>query len=157
MKERLRIPKRVTIETIYACNYKCVFCPHGDPDIVNSPNGRKRGLMSMDTYRSILDNLAPYNSEIEMLSPFGLGEPTMDPHIVERIKYAKELGYRGVGFATNAEKLNEELQRNLLESGIDTVIFSIDGYKKETHERLRKGSTFENVIRNAESMIEIRN
>ena len=44
-----------------------------------------------------------------------------------------------------------------MEAGIDAIIFSIDGYKKETHESLRKGAKFENVISNVKSVIRMRN
>ncbi len=145
------IPKRVTIETIFGCNASCIMCP------IDHPTKRKKGTMKMDLYKNIIDSLVPYKAHIEMMDLFGLGEPLLDPHIFERVRYVKERGFKNIGFSTNADLLNVEKQKLLLESGIDTVIFSIDGIKKETHEYIRRNVDFDRVVANCESIIRMRN
>ena len=49
--------------------------------------------------------------------------------------------------------MNKEKQDKILESGLDTVIFTIDGAKKEIHEPIIKGTNFERVVKNAKSII----
>ena len=151
MGEELSIPRRVTIETLYGCNYECVFCP------ISLPSKRKNSLMTMDMYKHIIDDLRPYAGKIEILSLFGLGEPLLDKYIFDRVKYAKDAEFPNVGFNTNAEILDEVRQKKLLDSGIDAVSFSIDGINKETHEKLRRGSHYDRVISNTMSTIEMRN
>jgi radical SAM protein with 4Fe4S-binding SPASM domain len=53
--------------------------------------------------------------------------------------------------------LDENRQNNLLKSGLDTVIFSIDGCTKNTHEDIRKGVNFDRVVANAANIIKKRN
>ncbi len=150
-KQTLLIPKRVTIETIFGCNANCVMCP------INLPTKRKKGIMPVDMFENIIDSLVPYKEHLQMMDLYCLGEPLLDPHIFERIRYVKGKGFRNLGIATNADLLNAEKQRLLLESGVDTVLFSIDGAKKETHESIRRGVTFERVVENCRSIIKMRN
>jgi sulfatase maturation enzyme AslB (radical SAM superfamily) len=145
------IPKRLQIETIFGCNASCVMCP------INMPTKRKKGIMPLTMSEYILDELSPYTDQIEKLDFFFLGEPLLDPYIFERIKYAKKKGFRNIAISTNASILDRPKQIKLLESKIDTVIFSIDGVEKVTYERIRKGLNFEQVVKNCKSIIKKRN
>ena len=149
--QKLLIPKRVTIETIYGCNAKCGMCP------IQLPPKRKKGIMPLGMFKGIIDSLVPYKEHFGMMDLYGLGEPLLDPYIFDRVKYAKEKSFSNIGFSTNADLLDFEKQKLVLESGIDTVIFSIDGIKKETHEGIRVGVNFERVIENCLSIIKMRN
>ena len=151
MKNKLRIPKRIQLETFYGCNAKCVMC------VMSLPPTRKKGIMPVEMSKYILDELSPYTSQIDKLDLFALGEPLLDPYIFQRIKYAKEKGFRNIAISTNADLLDKEKQKKLLETGIDTVLFSIDGVKKETHEKIRRGVNFERVVGNCQSIIKMRN
>lgn len=149
--DKLLFPKRVTIETIFGCNCKCLMCP------IDFPTERKKGVMPLDMFKDIVDSLTPYKDKLEMMDFCGLGEPLLDPHIFERIKYVKDKGFRNLGMSTNANLMDDEKQDLLLESGIDTLIFSIDGIKKETHEKIRRGAKFDLVVANCLSIIQKRN
>jgi len=110
----------------------------------------------MDLFNYIIDSLYPFQADIERMNLFGLGEPLLDPQIFFRIGYAKQNGFRNIAISTNGKSLNERRRHLLLESEIDTVIFSIDGAKKETHEKIRHGSHFEEIVENVEKVIQLR-
>ena len=150
MKNKLLIPKRLTIETIFGCNANCTMC------VINLPTKRKKGIMPLEMSKYILDECSPYVDQINQLDFFGLGEPLLDPYLFERIKYAKEKGFRNIAISTNADLLDKEKQKKLLETGIDTILFSIDGVKKETHEKIRRGVKFERVVDNCQGIIRMR-
>lgn len=147
----LRIPKRLQIETIFGCNARCVMCA------VSLPVTRKTGVMPPDLFWNIIDSLSPYSKRIEKVDLFGLGEPLLDQHIFEKIRYVKEKGFQNLAISTNADLLNTEKQLSLLETGIETVILSIDGVKKDTHENIRRGVKFERVVDNCQNIIRVRN
>jgi len=149
-KKSLRIPKRLQIETIYNCNARCVMCA------TSFPAAREKGLMTMELFKSIVDRMAPYSQQIEKVDLFGLGEPLLDPHIFERLAYTRLKGFRNLAISTNADLLDRRKSEDLLKSGVETVIFSIDGVKKETHENIRKGVNFERVVENCERTIKLR-
>lgn len=149
-RQNIRIPKRLQLETVYGCNAKCGMCA------ISLPPTRKIGPMPIEISTRILDEFAPYCDRIEKVDLFGLGEPLLDPFLFDRIKYAKEKGFRSVAISTNADLLNPEKQKKLLDSGIDAVIFSIDGIKKETHEGIRRNVKFERVVQNCIDTIRMR-
>jgi sulfatase maturation enzyme AslB (radical SAM superfamily) len=112
--------------------------------------------MKESLFRSVVDSLAPYAKKIKKVDLFGMGEPLLDPAIFDRISYMKELGFHDLAISTNADLLTKERQQALLGTGIETVIFSIDGATKKTHEKIRAGTTFEKVKANCESTIRMR-
>ena len=151
-KRRLFLfPRRATIETIFGCNCHCRMCP------IDLPTTREKAVMPMELFTGIIDSLVPHKEHFEMMDLFGMGEPLLDPHIMERLKYVKAKGFKNVAFATNVDLLDADKQQRLLETGIDTVLFGIDGIDKETHEQIRRGATFERVVSNALAMIKRRN
>ena len=61
---------------------------------------------------------------------------------------------------TNATNLSEKVARNLIESGLDVMIYSFDGGTKETYEKMRPGrfkkNKFENVYKNIVNFSKLR-
>jgi len=141
------IPKRLTIETIYGCNASCVICP------IDIPAPRRKGLMPVATSVRVLDALAPWSAQIEKVDFFGLGEPLLDPHLFGRIRHAKARGFRNIAISTNCELLTPAKLDELLQSGIDTVICSIDGVSATTHENIHRGTHFAKLVENCERAI----
>ncbi|MBI1975602.1 MAG: SPASM domain-containing protein [Candidatus Vogelbacteria bacterium] len=123
---------------------------------IDAPTTRKKSVMEMELFEKILRDLAPYRETIEVLDLFGLGEPLLDPKICGRIRLAKEAGFKNVGISTNADILNDYRRLRLLRSGVDTVIISIDGATKETHEAIRRGSRFDRTVSNTIALIDAR-
>jgi len=150
LETKLRIPRRLQLETFYGCNAKCIMCA------ISLPPTRKVGMMPIAMSNYVFDEFAPYVDQIDKVDLFGLGEPMLDKLLFDRIVYAKNKGYRNIAISTNAERLDKEEQRRLLDSGIDTVIFSIDGFKKKTHEDIRRNLNFERVVENCHSTIRMR-
>ncbi len=140
-------PKRLSIETIYGCNASCIMCP------IDMSSPRKKGVMPVELSDKIFEELAPYTGLIEKVDLFGLGEPLLDPHLISRIIKAKSLGFQNIAISTNAELLNAEKRRSLLDEGIDTVIFSIDGIRAATHEGIRLKLHFPKIMENCAAMI----
>src|SRR3989338_2197187 len=145
------LPKRIQIEVAYGCNADCIMCP------VHMKSERKKGIMDNALFEKIIDALEPYKGKIEKVDLWGLGEPLLDNALFQKISYAKLKGFRNIAIATNGELLGDEVQNKLLQSGIDTIIFSIDGIKAETHETIRKRLNYVTIVKNAKSMIQKRN
>ncbi len=82
------------------------------------------GYMSFELFRDVVDQLSCRN--IAQLSLHLAGEPLLHPRITEMVAYAKGHGLRRVRFATNATLLNENLARDLIEAGLDSLTVSMD-------------------------------
>ena len=87
MNPDYRVPKRLQIETIFACNAKCIMCFVGQPESHDRDITRRQGVMPEKMFESIIDSLVPYKQKIEKVDLFGLGEPLLDKFIFDRIKY----------------------------------------------------------------------
>jgi len=136
-------PQGVEIGTTNLCNAECIMCPHSKL--------KKMGTMNMNLYKKIINNCYKLNIKSVILSFFG--EPFLDKKIIEKIKYAKEKGIH-VAFYSNASLLNEELANKIVDSGLDNISISFDGYSKETYEKIRKKLKFDVVRENILNLIE---
>ena len=151
--KKLEVPIHLQIETVRGCNARCIMCPL---NYAESEFEIKRGRMSEEIFKKIIDKFIPYASKIKFVSLIGIGEPLLDKGLYEKIKYLKKRGFRNTAIATNADLLNEKKQVDLLESGIDTIICSIDGIDKKTHESIRLNTNFERVVKNVQACIKKR-
>ncbi len=144
------IPSRIVVETVFGCNAKCSMC------LIDHPTERAKGVMSIENFKSLVDALTPYRDHITKFDLFGLGEPLLDKYLIERIIYLKDRKFTGLALSTNAHLLNDAWQTGLLETGIETILFSIDGILKETHEAVRPRVNYDRILKNVIGMIEKR-
>jgi hypothetical protein len=84
------------------------------------------------------------------------GEPTLWPHLVEAANLSASLG-KYVWTTTNGSLLDETLAWELLDAGIDKVIFSIDAIDPEIYDRLRANLNWFRVLANLDRFIALRN
>lgn len=141
------IPERIQVETAFGCNASCTMCP------VDLPTGRKKGVMRFETFKLFIDQMAPHRDHIGLVDLWGLGEPLLDKGLFDKVRYGHEAGFTQLAIATNGDLLAEDRIEELLRSGLETVIFSIDGIRAETHEVIRRNTDYANTIANIETLI----
>ena len=146
-KRNAKFPLMVAAENTNICNARCVMCPY-------VTMGRRKGFMDMAIYRKVVDECAGHEGVELRLS--GFGEPLLDKNLFERIVYAKEKGIEKVQLTTNASLLDDEMSRRILDSGLDEMMLSVDGYDKESYERIRAGLHFERVYENVKRFNKLR-
>lgn len=139
-------PLGLQIEITTKCNLRCMMCPNrGFSDF-------RMTEMSMDTYLRALDQSLP---ELEYVYMWGVGEPTSHPKFLEMVRIAKQKGLK-VSFSTNGTFMNERMVKQIVQLGVDEVIFSIDSADPELFEEIRRGAKFGKVIRNLETLLRMR-
>lgn len=131
-------PIRMWVEPTNTCNLKCAMCPQ------SSGEKFKRGFMELALFKKIIDEAKTFVYDMNL---HHTGESLLHPDIVEMIRYAKQAGIY-TRLHTNATLLNEEKARGILESGLDFLSFSFDGFEKETYENIRRGANFEQTLNN---------
>jgi radical SAM protein with 4Fe4S-binding SPASM domain len=113
---------------------------------------RKRQIMPMNVYRMAIEQFAQARGHAAMLSAFG--EPLLDPHIIERVAFARKFPtIKMVGFSTNGSLLTAETYRALVGAGLTSLSISVDGFSKKTYERVRVGLSFEMLSENISQML----
>lgn len=147
IKNRLRRPLKVTIEITNACNSDCIMCPR---------QSMTRPVKNMDfeLYKKIIDDCG--KAGVKIIQPFNFGEPLMHNRLGEFIRYAKEHTKSRIQISTNAALLTNEKAVELLDSGLDRINIDIDGFTKDTFEKVRKNLDFDRVVENTENFIELK-
>ncbi len=150
-------PLDVIAETANLCNLRCVMCFHADnPEqhlpVTETTNVR---LMAMDTFKKIVDECA--KNGLPALKLSWRGEPMLNKKFTEMLRYAKAKGILEVTSLTNATLMNETICREIVSAKLDQIIISIDGFTKETYEKIRIGADFDEVMNNVMTLIKIRN
>lgn len=106
--------------------------------------------MSLELVRKIMEESS---GKSECVTLHAWGESILHPHCHDIIRQFKENGFK-THLSTNATMLNTKRQDQLLDSGLDFLVFSIDAMTEPTYSKLRAGGHFENTIRNVESFLE---
>ena len=142
------LPRAVRLESTNGCNLHCVFCPR-------DKHTRKIGVMSMETFAHAVDQCREMG--VEQLTLQGFGEPLLDPHIANKIRYAKEQGIPLVVMITNGTKCDETMIQNLMEAGLDRMRISLDAATAEIYEHKRIGFPYNQLEHNILSSLKARN
>lgn len=130
-------PLHIDFETSSLCNLNCPMCyrPHR--------SDKNDGLMDFDVFKKGIDECAEHGLYSIRLS--WRGEPTMHPHIIDMIRYAKSRDISEVSFITNGYNLNDELSEGLVRAGLDYFSVSIDGIG-EKYEEIRYPARFDETV-----------
>lgn len=138
------LPWAISIEPTTSCNLRCPECPSGLRQFT-----RPTGSLDMDTFRSIID---PLSRHLIYLTLYFQGEPLLNRHFPEMVRYAKKQRLF-VSTSTNANLLDDETARKIVDSGLDHLIVSMDGTDQETYALYRKGGELNKVLEGIRSVI----
>lgn len=140
-------PIHLDIELTSICNLRCPFCATSHEDYPS-------GFMSFELYKKIIAEAAAkglYSVKLNFR-----GEPLLHPGIAHFISYAKKKGIVDVFFNTNATRLTNKISKLLIDSGLDRLIISFEGYTKAIYERNRVGARFEEVVSNVKNLVRLK-
>ena len=123
----LRLPYSIGIFPIFICNFKCRYCIKGLPK-EQCPHIVDRTILSLATYKKMIDDLVDMGGSIPAIHFGGYGEPLLHPDIIEMIRYAKEKNAaKTVDIVTNGVLLHKEMVDGLVAAGVDRLRISIQG------------------------------
>lgn len=115
-------PKKVILNATYKCNNRCTFCAVGTRTQVDGDFDRQREL------------LVKYRKQGVSLLDIDGGEPTLNPRLFSLIQFARRAGYQKVNVTTNGRMAAyEDYARELLASGVTSLLFSIHGPTRYLH------------------------
>lgn len=140
-------PISMHVAVLNKCNLKCVMCPYHSPvykDAHMSGYFALEKSLSLDTFKK----LAKYAGERSINLQFGQIEETLlHPNIFDFISIAKAEGVPHIHLTTNGTLLTKEKAKRLVESGIDSVMFSVDSVDPEMYKKIR-GASLNKLERN---------
>lgn len=143
-------PIEAFFEVAARCNLRCQMCA-----INVDARYRGRGERPPFFTPELFARLKPIFPTLHRGFLFGLGEPVLNPHLVS---YIRELSGHGaeVCFNTNATLITDEKAGEIARAGATRVTVSIDGASAETYEAIRRGASFDDVLRGIRALVAAR-
>lgn len=136
----LETPFSVEIDVSSLCNLRCNFCFQGDLDEIGR-SGIELGLMTWDLFRKIVDDMREFPQKIKKIRLFEFGEPLLNRNLPGMIRYIWECGVAEyVEITTNGVLLTEDLNLQLIESGLSRINISVNATTEEKFRKITRRS-----------------
>jgi MoaA/NifB/PqqE/SkfB family radical SAM enzyme len=141
-------PLIAQVEPVDHCNLSCPQC------LPRVRRGRGVGTyMDPAVFRSLVDELA---DSVLLMVLWMWGEPLLHPDLWEMVGYAKRAGI-AVHVSTNGNvPLGSDGAERMVRSGLDSIVFAVDGATQETYERYRVGGDLETARGNVLELVAAR-
>lgn len=119
----LNVPYLVFLDPSDICNSECKHCPTGNRSMVRKY--RYPQFMSMTTFKKSVDQLKQMG-KIKTLRMYKDGEPLLNPHFYEMVKYAADAGcFNHIDTTTNGKVFTGEHVRNIAQCGLTKIFISV--------------------------------
>jgi 7,8-dihydro-6-hydroxymethylpterin dimethyltransferase len=140
----------LTVDLTNRCNMMC------DPCFMDANQVGFVHELSWEEIKEILDNATKIKPRRQLSVQFSGGEPTISPHFVRAIKYARKLGYNSVQAATNGIEFakSKRFARKAAEAGLRYAYLQFDGIGNDANSHRRIGNLFDVKLRAIENMHE---
>jgi radical SAM protein with 4Fe4S-binding SPASM domain len=153
-------PWRITFDTNPDyCNYACVMCecfsPYSKVKEDKKAKGIKPKIMPIKTIRKVIQEAA--GTPLREIIPSTMGEPLMYKNFDEIINLCHEFGLK-LNLTTNGSFVIKGAKKwaELLVPVLSDIKISWNGATKETHEKIMRGSKWENVTENLKTFLNVR-
>lgn len=141
----MKRPPRLEVTLTDACNARCIMCP---PEVHLG-----KTMMDHNLFERIVHQAEELGIRKMILTG---GEPLLDKRLEDKILFAKAHRFDSVHMFTNGSLMNEKRSVNIIQSGLDSLTWSIDSSREEEYERIRIGLHYHSVIANLKRFVEIR-
>ncbi|MDF3027445.1 MAG: Radical domain protein [Fluviicola sp.] len=138
-------PFALSIEPTTACNLGCPACPSGLKAF-----SRPTGKIDLVNHQNWLSQVA---NSVFYINYYFQGEPFLHPQFLDLIREAKRKKIY-TATSTNAHFIDEKKAQEIVESGLDRLIISIDGLTQETYESYRVHGNLEKVIAGSKALVQ---
>ena len=130
-------PSFASFELSSRCNLNCPQC-----DVGNHLTNRKNNFLNYNQYCNIMDEIG--TTLLDAIFYFQ-GEPLLNKNFSKYISYAKQYNIYTIT-STNAQLIDKDLAIEIVKSGLNRIIISIDGTTQEVYEKYRKGGLLSKSI-----------
>lgn len=139
-------PAFVSVEPANFCQLSCPECPVG----INKTNKKANKVLSVECFKKNIDELK--TTLVHAIFYFQ-GEPFLNKNLAEMIRYAHDSGIY-TSSSTNAQLITERSVDELVLSGLDKLIISIDGTTQDVYEKYRIGGSLNKALKSIELLVE---
>lgn len=144
-------PLTVHIDPCNICNFKCIFCPTADVELLKEVN-RKACIMNVELFRKVIDDLSVMlkrkTSVIHCIHLYKDGEPLLNPLFCDMVRYARRNGVAKVlSTTTNGSQITDELASELVSCGLDNIRISIEHVNNQGYRNIcRSQHSYDEIL-----------
>jgi 7,8-dihydro-6-hydroxymethylpterin dimethyltransferase len=138
----------LTIDLTNRCNMMC------DPCFMDANQVGFVHELTWDDIKTLLDNAISIKPRRQMSVQFSGGEPTLSPHFLDAVRYARKVGYNSVQAATNGIEFakSKDFCKQAAEAGLRYAYLQFDGIGNAANSHLAVGNLFDVKIRAIENL-----
>ena len=141
----------LTVDLTNRCNMMCnpCFMDANQVGYVHQPE--------WEDIKAILDRAISFKPKRQVIILFSGGEPTISPHFLEAVAYARKIGFYRLMAATNGIRFaqSEEFTRQAYEAGLHGTYLQFDGTTNEMNQHRGVGNLFDVKLRAIENMAKV--
>ena len=141
----LGYPVIAQVEPVNFCNLSCPLCL-----TVSQNASRPRSRLSLDTFKTFIDETGEY---LLLIVLWNWGEPFLHPDILRIIEYAKSKNIVVYSSTNGNVKLDDDQAEKIVDSGLDSLVFAVDGATQETYGKYRKGGNLQLLLSNIKTIV----
>lgn len=138
------LPISMSIEPTTACNLGCPECPSGLKKF-----SRPTGNLSVDLFKNIVTQMKDH---LVYLTFYFQGEPFIHKGFLEMVKVAHNHKIF-TSTSTNAHFITSEKAYEIIQSGLDRIIVSVDGTTQEVYEKYRIHGQLDKVLAGTKNLV----
>lgn len=129
----------LTVDLTNRCNMMC------DPCFMDANQVGYVHELDWSEVQQILDDSLTIKPRRQLSVQFSGGEPTLSPHFLQAIKYARDVGYFCVQCATNGIRFaqDREFCKQAKEAGLRIAYLQFDGVTNEANGHRKVGNLFD--------------
>ncbi|NJB67084.1 MoaA/NifB/PqqE/SkfB family radical SAM enzyme [Desulfobaculum xiamenense] len=145
-------PLSLDFETNNFCNLRCRMCLFSTN--LHPDSGGRHGFLKPDLFRRLVDE--GHEHGLPAMT-FGFeSESLLNPDLVDMITYARQHSVMDIRVGTNGMLLDDDMARQLIDSGLTRLEVSVDAIRPETYAAVRKGGNYYRLLRNIFGFLERR-
>jgi len=137
-------PYHYVVDPINICILHCPLCPTGRGTLK-----RRQGKMAFDDFKKLIDEIAEYAYFLDL---YNWGEPFLHPQIFDLIDYASSRNI-STKISTNLNYFDAGMAEQVVVSGLEELVISLDGADQETYETYRVGGSLDKVVENVRALV----
>jgi 7,8-dihydro-6-hydroxymethylpterin dimethyltransferase len=138
----------LTVDLTNRCNMMC------DPCFMDANQVGYVHELEWDEIAKILDDALSVQPRRQMSIQFSGGEPTLSPHFMRAIRYAREKGFFAVQCATNGIRFAQDLEfaHEARRAGLRMAYLQFDGIGNEVNAHRKIGNFYDVKVRAIENL-----
>ena len=145
----MKLNKKINFDVCTFCNHACDFC--SNPDKRN-----KKAKTSYSNFVKAMDNVLQY-VETNELGLSAKGEVLLNNDLESIINHCKNTyNIPYIYISSNGALMNESRAVSLIESGLDSIKFSINAIDSANYKKVHNRDDFDRVIQNFSTLLKLK-